>query len=267
MKSKKLVYFAAIYNNKIAFMYIIMRKFKGEITGLLVATFVIVTFNGCQDGGNEYIPFVKFGQVTEFTREDYHTYMAYGDMYGRISQYVYQVGQNVISNSNVVYTSSGFTCLIDSFMYDVILTITTGGARASSMSVYSGNAIYFYVEYQYDEIGRLHLAKLIRPGDSNGKGSEIWISYTYTENSITIKEGQAFYEISLSDTEENTEYVCNIFAFSDAPLTTTYIINPELYFLNIYGMPIGKLPAGQAVDRVSNTDLRLSRVGKYYYKY
>ncbi|MDR2145265.1 MAG: hypothetical protein LBE91_02230 [Tannerella sp.] len=244
-----------------------MKKVRKGIVKLFMAILAVVTFNACEDQSGNDIPSIKLGKVTEFARDDYRTHILYGDMYGRISEYAFQVGEKIIDKSNVVYTSSGMACRIDTITYDLQLSIARGGARISELRAYIGRAIYYYVEYQYDELGRLHLAKLERPADNEGKGSALWISYTYTENNIEINEGGYIYNIPLSETEKNSEYVCNVFMFASPSLTSTYIINPELYFLNIYGVQVDKLPAGETVRRMGDTDDRLASVGKYNYKY
>jgi hypothetical protein len=80
---------------------------------------------------------------------------------------------------------------------------------------------------------------------------------------MTIQEaGGRQYSIDLSN-EENTGYVCNVFGYVNAPLTNQYVINPDLYFLNIYGKPIDKLPGGHEIVRSGKT----LRVGTHIYEY
>jgi hypothetical protein len=238
-----------------------MRKFQKTVLKLLITSLAAVTISSCKEEGIK-IPFIQFERVKEFTRDSLHTYLEYGDQYGRLTLIQYHVRDVIKSNSGVAYTSLGMICTIDTLMYNVKLDATIGGSRAIEISAKIGNAVVYYVEYQYDVSGRLSLAKIIKPDE----GSEEWISYKYNADNIEINEGGTIYSIPLS-TEENTGYVCNVYAFAEAPLTNKYIINPELYFLNIYGAPVEKLPAGQTIERVGSNDNRLSRVGKYYYKY
>ena len=70
------------------------------------------------------------------------------------------------------------------------------------------------------------------------------------------------YEIQLGS-EENTGHVYNVLGYAGAPLTTQYVFNPELYFLNIYGKPVDLLPQGMEVSRSGNS----MRIGQHYYEY
>lgn len=243
-----------------------MRKFRETILKLsITAALSIATFPSCKEGG-EKVPFIQFEHVKEFTRDSLRTYMEYEGMYNRLSLIRYQVEENIRSSSSVTYTAQGMICTIDTLTYDVKLAATVGGSRAFSVTASIKDATVYYVEYQFDAAGKLTLAKVIIPGDNNGAGSEQWVSYNYTADNIEINEGNAIYNIPLS-TEENTGYVCNAYAFAEAPLTNRYIINPDLYFLNIYGMPVEQLPAGETIQRIGANDSRLSRVGKFYYTY
>jgi hypothetical protein len=238
-----------------------MRKFQETVVKIVFIFFVAGVLSGCKENV-EKLPFITFEKVTEFTRDSYRTVLEYGDQYGRMSLIQFQEGDYVKSREGILYTSQGMNCYIDTLLYEVKLASTIGGSRAFSVSTYKEGGVFYYVEYQFDISGKLFLAKIIIPST----GSEEWISYKYTDDNLEINEGGIIYNVPLS-TEENTGYVCNVYAFSEAPLTNKYVIHPELYFLNIYGMPIKNLPADQIVQRVGSNDNRISRVGKYYYKY
>jgi hypothetical protein len=239
-----------------------MRKIQKKIGKLLIVASVVMILGSCKKEG-ETVPLVKFEPVKEFSRDELCTFLEYNGRYGRISKIQYQVGNSLRSSEDVAYTSMGMNCYIDTLIYEIKLGATIGGSRALSVSAYRGVGIVYYVEYYYDNAGRLNLAKLIRPSENK----EDWISYDYGDNKIVISESGEYYGVSLSKDDENTGYVCNAYAFAEAPLTNRYIINPDLYFLNIYGMPIECLPVEQTIERVDDNDRRLTRVGKYYYKY
>jgi hypothetical protein len=238
-----------------------MKKIQKTVLKLSIISLAAVTILSCEEGGSE-IPFIRIEHVKEFTRDSLRTYMEYGGEYDRPMLIQYQVEDVIRSNSGILYTSLGMTCTIDALTYNIKLQLN-GGSRALEISANIGNSVVYYVEYYYDVSGRLYQAKIIRPAE----GSEEWVSYQYNADNIEINEnGRALYSIPLS-TEENTGYVCNAYAFTEAPLTNRYVINPDLYFLGIYGIPVEKLPAGQIIERVGSNDSRISRVGKYYYKY
>jgi len=70
----------------------------------------------------------------------------------------------------------------------------------------------------------------------------------------------------------NTGYVCNVLRAVGAPLTNQYALNPDLYYLGIYGTPVKLLPDAiieRNIYRDGEGDLHsvYSRVGSDYYFY
>jgi hypothetical protein len=240
-----------------------MRNFLEITVKILMAFTVIAGVSACKES-SDHIPLIKFEHVSEFTRDSYRSTFEWKGMYDRLSMIQYYVGDTRVSEGNVLYTDKGMNCYVDTLMYEVELGATIGGSRAFKVRATRGGGLLYSVEYQYDREGRLGIVGIMRPGEADK-----WIYYTYpAEDSIVINEfdGGDVYTVRLSK-EVNTGYVCNVLAFAEAPLTNKYVINPELYFLNIYGKPIEYLPVGETVQRIGNNDNRLSRVGKYYYKY
>ncbi|MDR3309391.1 MAG: hypothetical protein LBS80_05505 [Tannerella sp.] len=155
--------------------------------------------------------------------------------------------------TNICYVSAGITHTLEFFP-------SKGGLRVQYDRATIGDAELYYLEYQYDAEGRLHQAYYAAT-----RTAPLWVIFTYTgDNSIEIDEQGQKYTISLSS-EDNTGYVCNVLGFPETAYTSRYIINPDLYYLGIYGKPVGKLPANQAVRRNSNSGL--AGVGKYSYTY
>ena len=96
-------------------------------------------------------------------------------------------------------------------------------------------------------------------------------------NSITITEVQrtdtSTYTLRLAPEKlRNTGYVCNVLRAVGAPLTNQYALNPDLYYLGIYGTPVKLLPDAiieRNIYRDGEGDLHsvYSRVGSDYYFY
>ncbi|MDR0349722.1 MAG: hypothetical protein LBH90_09570 [Tannerella sp.] len=80
--------------------------------------------------------------------------------------------------------------------------------------------------------------KYPKDGDSGEYGD-----YPTVGGGIIIIEGDNHYKINLAIQKiENKGYVCNVLQYANAPLTNKYIINPDLYYMGVYGVPIKYLP-------------------------
>ena len=228
-------------------------------TKSILFAFICIMFAGCDEASIE-IPYYSFSRIAKYERDSLRTTLSYGSD-SRLSEYVMYVNDSLICNVYVRYTPSFINCIINDYVYNIQLSNTLGGARAESIEVtsLSGSKLHTIV-YEYDDDGRLWRARLdgvdTRP---------IYNHYKYEGNTIIIDDAGSEYRLELSS-EDNLGYVCNVLDYADAPITSKYIINPDLYFLNIYGAPVGKLPYGHIVTRCNNNK-NLSRVGKYHYEY
>jgi hypothetical protein len=224
------------------------------IKSLLVAI-VCVVFIGCDESSIE-IPYYPLSQVSKCERDSVKTLMTYGNQ--GVSEYSLFVYDALVSKANVKYSSSNIHCILKGISYDMQLANTTGGTRVEKVSATLGGVQLYIVLYFYDESGRLKEARI-----EGVNTNPVITRYKYEENAIIINDVGTEYRIDLSS-EDNVGYVCNVLDYANAPYTSNYVINPDLYFLNIYGTPVSKLPYGH---EVSFNQGKLSRVGKYYYEY
>ena len=142
------------------------------------------------------------------------------------------------------------------------------------MEVWKDSNLYVQLRYHYDQGGYLSRVEILN------KRSVIHFRYDYLNarkrsNSITIieePEGR-YYTVQLSSRKiENKGYVCNVLRYAGSPLTNEVIINPDLYYLGIYGTPVKYLPdvpieSGSYRDTKGDVRGVYSRVGRYRYFY
>jgi hypothetical protein len=186
--------------------------------------------------------------------------MSYGDF--GVSAYSLYINGIFKSNTTVRYSGGLIHCTINGIQYEIQLSNTIGGSRIESVAVTTNGARLYNVAYTFNASNRLIIARV----DGVAERS-VYIDYIYEGNSIIIKErdrDEREYRIELS-TDDNLGNVCNVLDFSEHQLTSNYVINPDLYYLNIYGAPIAKLPQGCLISRTNNN--KLERVGKYLYEY
>jgi len=235
-----------------------MKKQYFFIKGLVLVVACII-FNSCEEQSQE-IEYFPFTQVSKCERDSIRTNLAYNSD-DRLSGFSTYVFDSYVFSGNVRYSSGSIYCTVGEVAYSIQLSNTRGGIRAESIKVttLSGSLLYF-LEYAYHEDGRLKMARL----DGVDPYQPIFCNYKYEGNTIIIDDAGTEYRLELSS-EENSGYVCNVLDYAEAPITSQYIINPDLYFLNIYGTPIKYLPVGHEVKRYSNK--ALSRVGRYSYEY
>jgi hypothetical protein len=226
-------------------------------TKSFLALFVGFAFVSCDEAILE-IPYYPFSQVSKYEKDSLRTHMSYG-IKGLSDISVY-IDDSHISTSAVRYKTGSISCVINGFEYDIKLSNTKGGIRAEMITVSDAKtkARSYSVEYEYDHLSRLVLARI------NGVAEHpAYTHYIYDSNGITIDDAGTYFRIDLSS-ENNKGYVCNVLDYSNAHFTCTYVINPNLYFLNIYGTPVETLPVGH--DVVYHND-NLSRVGNHSYEY
>ena len=236
-----------------------MKKKKLFFIKSLLIVFACISIISCDEKSLE-ITYYPFSRVVNCKRDTLKTIMAYGND-NRLSKFNVYVHDTIVDSSYVKYTSSTINCVINDIAYSIQLSNTLGGVRAEfiNATTLSGSRL-FYIEYSYDDAGRLCKARL------DGVDTKpIYNHYIYEGNTIIIDDAGTEYRLELSS-DDNLGYVCNVLDYASAPITSQYIINSDLYFLNIYGTPVGKLPYGYKVERCNN-NLNLSRVGKYYYEY
>lgn len=142
------------------------------------------------------------------------------------------------------------------------------------MEVWKDGQLYVQLKYHYNGAGYLSRVEILN------KQSVVYFLYNYLNaekrsNSVTIieePEGR-YYTVQLSSRKiENKGYVCNVLRYAGSPLTNEVIINPDLYYLGIYGTPVKYLPdvpieSGSYRDAKGDVHGVYSRVGAYKYFY
>lgn len=224
---------------------------------LCLAITSVLFISSCDEGSLE-IPFYEFSKVSKCERDSIKTLMTYNNK--ELSQYEVLVYDNLVCNGYVSYTTTTISCSIKGIDYKIHYDNTRGGFRAETVKAYKDGALFYEVEYEYDTQGRLWRARL-----GGVEHVQVFAHYTYEEDAIVIDDVGTPFRIELSS-RENIGYVCNVLDYADAPYTSTYIINPDLYFLNIYGAPVKRLPAGNVVEMCAENK-QITRVGKYTYEY
>jgi hypothetical protein len=219
--------------------------------------FVGMMFVGCDEGSLE-IPYYQFSKISKCERDSIKTLMQYGDR--GLSRFEVLVHDNQVSVSYVSYTTSAIHCTIRDISYNIHLDNTRGGTRAEFVQANKGNSELYSIEYTYDDLSRLSLAKIQGVGEA-----VVYVSYQYEDKAVVINDAGTRFRIELSS-GKNVGYVCNVLDFADAYYTSKYVIHPDLYYLNIYGAPVEWLPSGHEVTFCeNNTDI--AQVGKYFYEY
>lgn len=222
--------------------------------------FVCFFIISCDESGPE-IPVYDMSFVSKYERGETTTLMFHDNR--KITGYEVYQGKSpndlLIYKADVIYKTGSIHCTLDGINYMVQFDNTTGGSRVRELSASIENALYYKVVYFYDDQGRLSSTEI---NVAHEGGNNIYYTrYEYSESSIKIMD-DGIYEIPLGD-EENTGYVFNVLGHAEAPLTSKYVFNPELYFLNIYGKPVEKLPLGATITRSANS----MRIGQHYYEY
>lgn len=157
---------------------------------------------------------------------------------------------NIRYSENTIYEHSGGKSVIE----------FNNSMFAESIENYKGGKLESVVRYRYLKSGYLNYALLERPGEQpitirfkypkTAGSSESGDSPTI-DGGIIIDEGGKQYKINLAIQKfENKSYVCNVLRYANAPLTNKYVINPDLYYMGIYGVPIKYLPDEMIVNGV-----------------
>ncbi|MDR3251313.1 MAG: hypothetical protein LBT42_06600 [Tannerella sp.] len=214
---------------------------------------------GCEETIEE-LTYYPIARIATLERDSLKTVLSYDELgLSGMNFYVYDtfVGQAVVQHK-----PNSMNCTINGVYYEIKFANTHGAMRAETITAYVGGVKNYTVNYHYDTSGRINQADFQKY--ETGKNTVSYNVYTYEGNAVVISDENGVHRLELSS-EENTGNVCNVLDFAGASITSEYIINPDLYYLNIYGAPIRTLPAGQEIGRTQNNEL--SRVGKYRYSY
>ncbi|MDR1407662.1 MAG: hypothetical protein LBJ23_06420 [Tannerella sp.] len=175
-------------------------------------------------------------------------------------------------NADIVYSYNGMSSSI---------VLNEHYFAESVINRYDDGRLHSIVNYTYNTEGYLDVVSVERPGETG-----VFLRYKYPnltagDYEIIIEEhpGPTVYRIPLaiaedgSDTHYNDAYVCNVLRYGKAPITNDYVINPDLYYLGLYGKPCRYLPdemIEKSVQRDTSGAIRtttITRVGnsRYYY--
>ncbi|MDR0700519.1 MAG: hypothetical protein LBG28_15075 [Tannerella sp.] len=219
----------------------------------LAMAFVVFFIASCSGEKGLEIPVYDMLHVSKYERDALKTIIEYDSR--KIIKYSLYIDDVLASSTAVIYKPDGIYCTLNGIDYELRLDNTVGGSRVEHLYASINGEMYYDVLYRYDSEGRLSNTEI------NAQGGPYYTTYRYKESSIEIID-DGIYEIALGN-EENTGYVFNVLNYANTSHTSKYVINPELYFLNIYGKPVGKLPTGYTVEHSGNT----LRIGNHYYEY
>ena len=234
-----------------------MKNLNLSLFKSVVVVIVCNLLTGCEDP-LPVLPIYDLAKVTKCERDSITTRIAYNQ--NGVWEYTYYVYDSKKSQVGVQYTTGIIKCSINGLDYEIILSNTKGGVVVEELMAKRGNALEYAVQYWYDKENRLKIAHI-----SGGEAMSVYTNYFYEGNRVIVEEGGHHHPIELSSAD-NLGNVCNVLDFAGASLTSKYVMNADLYFLNIYGAPITKLPQGQEVEYTEDNQ-KLSRVGKYRYEY
>lgn len=175
-------------------------------------------------------------------------------------------------NKPVIRYGYDYTYVYNGYEYKILSLEDHGFVE--DMEIWKDGSLYVQLKYHYDRAGYLSNVYLLN------MQSVVYFKYNYRNsqnrsNTITIIEqpGSREYTIRLAPKRiENKGYICNVLRYAHSPLTNEFIINPDLYYLGIYGTPVKYLPdeaieRGAYRDKKGNVESVFSRVGNYKYFY
>lgn len=145
--------------------------------------------------------------------------------------------------------------------------------------------LHSQLSYGYNQYGYLNSIRLER----EGKDPVLFdITYPDSKNNadaivITEYPGPVYHSIPLAisyanfqaEKMPNNGLVCNVLRYSNSALINDYVLNPDLYYLGLYGMPYKYLPNELiengviylSGDETGGKRTVLARVGNYHYFY
>jgi len=220
-----------------------------------------LTLQGCDKESTEMTVYEVTRDLSAFEKDGNKTEMKYNNF--GVYQYRFYNSGSTASTIDVTYGSSTIVVNYNNLTHQIELDNTKGGKRVKTLTALSGHSLFYSIEYHYTAEGRLDYATYDGEG-VNGQGS---VNFYYDGNAIRIMDwcfdkGKE-YVINLSD-EENTGFVCHVFDFIGAPKVVEHILNPILYYLNVLGTPISKLPADVDIQR---DGAKVKSVGNCSYSY
>jgi len=169
------------------------------------------------------------------------------------------------------YSGSSIIYIYDGLQSDVMLNAY--GFAESVTNRYVGGGLHSIVMYWYNSSGYLTNVRIERAGQE-----PVTVSIQYSADSgVTIYEGgEAYYLAYLRQNDDgvmkrvdNAGYICNVLSHINAPLTSAYVIIPDLYYCGIYGTPVKYLPENTTIERGSTTANKaaLTRIGNWQFFY
>jgi hypothetical protein len=233
-----------------------MKKVKLFFIKSLMAVFVCYAMTACNESA-ERVSFYDMHPVSRYERGSLRTMMSHNER-RNVNKYELYEEDSLTCVAHVAYRADGIICTLNDIQYHVQPDNVLGATRVRMVTANKDGALHHEAEYfYYNE--RLAYVRVNAPGVPE---SPFQVNFYYDNEQVTIQEPGGSYTMDLSS-EENTGYACNVLGCLEAPLTNRYVIHPELYFLNIYGRPIDKLPGGHEIIR---SDKTLS-VGTHTYEY
>jgi hypothetical protein len=178
----------------------------------------------------------------------------------------------------ITYGGGGNSAI--SYSYKGLKTevVTNDNQHAETViNTYGDGRMHSQLSYTYNSAGYLTYVRIERPGQEAAT-----VAYKYPDllnptdsDKIIIEEYPGLvYHIPLAVNKnvpgklKNESYICNVLREGKAPLTNEYVINPDLYYLGIYGTPYKYLP-DETIESVigGGQQTSLFRVGniRYYY--
>ncbi len=136
--------------------------------------------------------------------------------------------------------------------------------------------LYAQLTYSYDYAG--YISEVEIPNLE----TTVLFKYHYRDrmhyaNTISVievhRKDSTTYTLNLAPGKiRNTGYVCNVLRCAGSPVTNKYILNPDLYYLGLYGTPVKFLPDAIIErslyrDGIGDMHSVFSRVGSDHYFY
>lgn len=229
-----------------------MKKVNFFLVKSLIMALVCFSVIACEKA-SERVTYYPISPVSKHETETTRTLMSH-DNESKVREFKLYEEDNLTCTANVAYRADGIICTLNGIQYHIEPDNILGSTRAKKITATQDGALCYEVEYSYTD-ERLTSAMI------SAQGGPYYTSYTYYDSYIIINDINE-YKLELCE-EENTGNVCNVLGYAETTLTTQYVINPALYFLNIYGKPVEKLPHGCEITRSGKT----MRVGKNLYEY
>ncbi|MDR2120021.1 MAG: hypothetical protein LBP64_04005 [Tannerella sp.] len=184
------------------------------------------------------------------------------------------------TNDAVIRYGEGSGDIIYSYRGKLVEIILNDNYYAEDVTTHEYGRLVSKVSYGYNPAGYLSVARIERPGQT-----PVMVYYNYPDlqnptgsGEIVIEEHPeaAVYRIPLATVDdngtpkkqENDAYICNVLSYGNSSMTNEYVINPDLYYLGLYGVPFKYLPdvmIEKSVRPLSATSLVRVGNSRYYY--